>query len=97
MQRKSGILMAAALAAVAFGIGPQITASALAQNNCEYGERIDGTTAADAKRKFAAAGFPTVRSLKKGCDNYWHGIAERNGQELGVVLSPEGTVMQETH
>jgi len=97
MQRKFGILAAAALAVVAFGIGPQITGSALAQNNCEFGERIDGTSAADAARKFAAAGFTSVRGLKKGCDNFWHGIALRNGVEIGVVLSPEGTVMQETN
>ena len=97
MQRKIGILTAAVLAAVAFGVGPQITGKALAQNNCEFGERLDGSTASDAARKFAAAGFPGVRNLRKGCDNYWHGIANRNGVEIGVVLSPEGTIMQETN
>jgi hypothetical protein len=62
---------------------------------CMPGDRIDGTTANDALRRFSSAGYPSVHDLKKGCDNYWHGIAMQNGTSFRVVLSPSGEVMRE--
>mgnify|MGYP003352491465 CR=1 FL=1 len=44
--------------------------------------RINGTTAPDARRKMAAAGYSNIHGLMKGCDNYWHGIATQNGHDL---------------
>ena len=62
---------------------------------CMAGDRVDGSTANDAMHRFAAAGYPRVSDLKKGCDNYWHGVTERNGAAVHVVLSPSGRVVQE--
>lgn len=62
---------------------------------CMAGDRIDGTTANDALRRFTTAGYPSVHDLKKGCDNYWHGIAMQNGTSFRVVLSPAGQVDRE--
>jgi len=62
---------------------------------CMPGDRIDGTTANDALRRFSAAGYPSVHDLKKGCDNYWHGVAVRDGNQIRVVLAPSGQVLQE--
>ena len=64
-------------------------------NNCTNGEIIDGSTAADAKAKFEAAGFSDVVIVSKGCDNYWHATAVKNGVPGNVVLSPDGSVMAE--
>ena len=65
-------------------------------NNCEFGERIDGSSATDAKRRIESAGFQNVRDLRKGCDNVWHARASAYGQDINVALSPEGQVMRET-
>lgn len=64
-------------------------------NNCLYGEKIDGSTAEQALRKFQEAGYSDVKILKKGCDNYWHGTGAMGGESGNIVLSPDGTVMQE--
>lgn len=66
-----------------------------AQAACTLGAKIDKSTAAEAKTKMQKAGFNQVRDLKKGCDNYWHGVAKKDGNETHVVLSPKGTVMTE--
>lgn len=65
-------------------------------NNCDPGERIDGSTAADAKRKLEAAGITNVSGLKKGCDNVWHAKGMHQGQLVGVALSPQGQIIGET-
>jgi len=69
--------------------------SAPAHGACDPGERIDGSTVADARKKIEGAGYQKVRDLKKGCDNYWHAKAEKDGKPVFVVLSPQGEVMQE--
>ncbi len=78
---------AAALAAL-LAAGP-------AGAGCAPGDRIDGSTADDAKRQMEAAGYEQIADLKKGCDNYWHGRALKDGAPVGVVLSPQGEVMTE--
>lgn len=65
-------------------------------NNCEFGERIDGSSATDAKRRIESAGFQNVRELRKGCDNVWHARASAYGADVNVALSPDGQVMRET-
>jgi len=62
---------------------------------CEASDRIDGSTAADARKKIDAAGYHHVTGLKKGCDNYWHGVAEKDGTTTHVSLSPQGVVVPE--
>ncbi|HYC12642.1 MAG TPA: hypothetical protein VEC75_00235 [Stellaceae bacterium] len=89
----SGALASAGAIAVLSLSGPLTTRPAYA--DCMSGERIDASTANDALRRFTAAGYPSVHALRKGCDNYWHGVAERNGAEVNVVLAPSGNVMQE--
>jgi hypothetical protein len=62
---------------------------------CEPGDRIDKSTADDARRKIQAAGYRNVRDLKKGCDNFWHASATKDGTQVFVVLSPQGEVVTE--
>jgi hypothetical protein len=63
--------------------------------NCGPGEKIDGSTVTDARKKMEAAGYRKVSALKKGCDNSWHGKAEKDGNEVHVVLNPQGLVLPE--
>jgi hypothetical protein len=82
MHWKAGIF------ALALGV-----AAGPARAACAPTDRIDGSTADDARRQIAAAGYEQVRDLRKGCDNYWHGQAMKDGVPVNVVLSPQGEVM----
>jgi hypothetical protein len=62
---------------------------------CGPEHKIDGTTADYARKKIEAAGFQQIHDLTKGCDNYWHGMAKKGGQDVYVVLTPQGEVMIE--
>jgi hypothetical protein len=62
---------------------------------CDPGTKIDKSTAAEARSEMQKAGFTKVRDLKKGCDNYWHGVAMKGGKETHVVAAPDGKVMTE--
>ena len=84
MHWKAGIFGLAALVAVA--AGP-------AWAGCYANHKIDGSTASDARQKIEAAGYEQVRDLRKGCDNYWHGTARKDGAVVNVVLSPQGDVI----
>jgi hypothetical protein len=84
---RTGILIAALTLAVA------VSQSASAA--CSASDKIDGTTADYAKSKFEAAGYAQVRDLTKGCDNFWHGRAMKDGVNVNVLLTPDGEVMQE--
>jgi len=64
-------------------------------SGCDPQDRIDRSTAADARQKFERAGFTSVRELHKGCDNFWHGRATKDGWDSNVALSPQGEVMRE--
>lgn len=66
-----------------------------AQAACLPGAKIDKSTATQAKSKIEKAGFRQVKGLKKGCDNYWHATATKDGNQTHVVLSPNGKVMPE--
>jgi len=57
---------------------------------CEASDKIDGSTAADAQKKLNAAGYTHVSELKKGCSNYWNGLAIKDGVSTHVSLSPQG-------
>jgi len=82
------------LFAAALSGGLALTVPAQA-SECQPGERIDGSSAESARVKMEKAGFHSVRDLKKGCDNFWHGSTVRDGQMVHVVLSPQGRVMIE--
>ncbi len=66
-----------------------------APSGCAPGDRVDRSTAADARKKIEAAGYRNVGNLKKGCDNAWHGVAVKDGESVHVVLNPEGKVLPE--
>jgi hypothetical protein len=85
----TGILAAFPVAAVAQ------PAAGGGVGNCGPGEKIDGSTVADARKKMEAAGYRKVSGLKKGCDNSWHGTAEKDGNMVHVVLNPQGLVLPE--
>ena len=84
-------LMAAVVAAGLAATLPPSPAFA----GCDPEDRIDRSTAAEARHKFEQAGFTNVRELHKGCDNYWHARATKDGWDSYVVLSPQGEVMRE--
>jgi hypothetical protein len=94
MTWKAMFFSAAVLIVLAATPGSQIVNVARA-SGCEAGDRIDGSTAAEAKKKIESAGFQHVRDLKKGCDNYWHGIAVKDGVEGHVRLTPQREVTRE--
>lgn len=62
---------------------------------CEPGTKIDSSTASDARKKMEKAGYRKITDLRKGCDNSWHGRAEKDGQPVNIVLNPEGNVLPE--
>lgn len=86
--------IAAALVLLAGAAGPRFVRGAQA-SECSAADRIDGSSADMARRKMEKAGFSQVRDLKKGCDNFWHGNATKDGAAVNVVLSPQGNVMVE--
>jgi hypothetical protein len=63
---------------------------------CEATDKIDKTTITDARKAIEGAGYRQVRDLKKGCDNFWHGTATKDGKPAYVVVSPKGEVMTES-
>lgn len=84
-------------AAVALGLAAPMTMGATAAYaQCTNGERIDGSTADQARAKIQRAGYSNVAGLTKGCDNYWHGTANQGQRRVGVVLSPAGDVTVES-
>jgi hypothetical protein len=91
---KSFAVGATALIVFAAGWGPQIAPQAQAAG-CDAGVRIDGSTADMAKQKMELAGYRQIHGLTKGCDNFWHGKATKDGAAFNIVLSPQGHVMTE--
>jgi len=86
------IVLATGLAGIAFATGSYPLTVTPARAGCENGERIDGSTAADASRKLQSQGYSNVHDLKKGCDNIWYGYASKDGQQQHVSVSPTGAV-----
>jgi hypothetical protein len=97
MYWKTGLLAAAAVIALVAAphsnLNPIGSAPAFAR--CDPGERIDGSTANDARRAMQRAGYANIRDLRKGCDNYWHAIATRDGATMRIVLAPSGEILRE--
>lgn len=90
--RKTTLVLATATALVALSVTPFLHQARAA---CDAGDRVDRSTAADAQKRIAAAGYNRASELKKSCDNFWHGKVLKNGQEIRVVLTPEGQVIRE--
>ena len=94
MKARIASAVAALMVAAAVAI-PGILGGGIAVAACDPGTRIDASTANDAKRRFEAAGYRQVRVLRKGCDNFWHGMGVKGGAKSRIVLSPSGEVMPE--
>jgi hypothetical protein len=94
MLRTLGIALLGATVLVASPLlGPTRLTSA--QASCSAGERIDGSTADQAKKRIEGAGFSQARDFRKGCDNVWHSVAMKNGAPVRVSVQPQGLVTQE--
>jgi hypothetical protein len=93
------LIMSSAAVAAMLMLGGALPATAQDNpqptNNCAPTDKIDGSTAADARKKMEAAGFTDVTQLYKGCDNVWHGQARANGNAVNVMVGPDGVVRQE--
>lgn len=63
---------------------------------CEAGDKIDKTTVEDTRKAIEKAGYRQARQLRKGCDNFWHATATKDGATVYVVVSPQGEVMTES-
>jgi len=94
MLKRYLLLMVPVLFAGTIGAGLPVITSAKA-SECNSGEKIDGSSVGSARAKLEKAGFHSVRDMKKGCDNFWHGTVIRDGQTVHVVLSPQGQAMIE--
>ena len=88
----AAVLAASLLIAPVLVAPPSFTAARAA---CEPGDRIDATTAEQAKKKAESAGFTQVKMIRKGCDNTWHGTAMKGGAAVNVAVSASGDVNQE--
>jgi hypothetical protein len=73
------------------------TVSPQSGNNCAPTDKIDASTAEQAKAKLEAAGYTNITGLEKGCDNVWHAQATNGGNPVNVMVSPDGSVNQETN
>jgi opacity protein-like surface antigen len=88
-------LCVAAVLAVTLSTSAMAQDATQATNNCAATDKIDGSTANDARQKMEAAGYSDVTALYKGCDNVWHGQARANGNAVNVMVGPDGVVRQE--
>jgi hypothetical protein len=92
MSRTTIALATAAL--IALGAGSLYANAALA-DGCMPGDKIDGSNSTQATQKITAGGYSNPSRLRKGCDNYWHADAYKDGALVHVVLSPEGRLLTE--
>ena len=95
MRRSFGILVVTGILAASPLATLAQPAAGAGVGNCGPGAKIDGSTATDARKKMEAAGYRKVSGLKKGCDNSWHGTAEKDGNAVQIVLNPQGLVLPE--
>jgi hypothetical protein len=93
--RRVTIVAMSALAVVGLGFAGRPVAITPAYAACLPTDHVNGSTAQDAKRGFARAGYPDVQELVKGCDNVWHGITAKGGRPMRVALEPGGKVYPE--
>jgi len=92
--KTAGMAAGALFLAIAAGATPPIVSHAVA--GCEPGERVDASTADDARKKMMAAGYQNLHDFKKGCDSVWHAQGTKDGKTVNVVLLPTGHVMEES-
>ena len=86
-------VLAASVIVVPALVGPP--SFTVAQAACDPGDRIDATTAEQAKKRAESAGFTAVKMVRKGCDNTWHGTGMKGGAAVNIAVSASGQVNQE--
>lgn len=94
MTWKTALFSVAALVILAAAPGSQILSRAQAAG-CEARDKIDGSTIVAARKQMESAGFHRVYELTKGCDNFWHAMATKDGIQSRIALSPGGEVTRE--
>lgn len=91
---KSASLVSAFVFGLSFGAVAQVVPSDQVAG-CFSDEKIDASSLGSARKKMETAGFSQIHDLKKGCDNFWHATSMREGEQINIVLSPQGQVMVE--
>ena len=82
-----------ALAAAQSQPGFHPIASAYAE--CDPGTHIDKTTVEQIRDRLIKAGYKNPLHLRKGCDNSWHGTANKGGTQVDVAVTPDGHIVEE--
>lgn len=90
-------VVAGALALGLLGTGAALAPVAIqpAYAACDPGTRVDSSTADWAKRTMMRAGYRDVQVDQKGCDNVWHVIASKDGQQRRYAIEPGGKIYPE--
>lgn len=68
---------------------------AQAQAACDPGTPLDKTTVDQIRDKLIKGGYKNPLHLRKGCDSSWHGTATKDGQQINVVVTSDGNIVQE--
>jgi hypothetical protein len=93
MQAKSFAIAAALIMSAPVFEAP--FAFAAQASECGAKDKIDNSSADSAMRTIKKAGLLQISGLKKGCDNFWHGQATKDGVVVNISLSPQGQVLTE--
>lgn len=93
MRWKFGVI--ASVLVAAFAISPSVGLIGSAQAACGPEDVIDNTTVADTKKKIEEAGYQEPTDFRKGCDNFWHVAAKKDGNQVNLVVTPSGEVLEE--
>ncbi|HXP75574.1 MAG TPA: hypothetical protein VN823_15625 [Stellaceae bacterium] len=86
-------VIAAGLMIAPVFLGP--TSFTAARAACEPGDKVDATTADQARKRAEGAGYTQVHMLRKGCDNVWHGTGLKSGASVNLAVLPSGEVAPE--
>ena len=95
MPRKLGLVASIVSLALTLPSTPSLLSPAFAVGNCAPTDKINNTTADDARKRMEEAGYTQVHDLRKGCDNAWHATAMKDGVQVFVVWNKEGQVLTE--
>jgi len=91
------LLLSATIAVAGLlALAPQsIPLISVARAACDPGTPLDKTTIEQIRDRLIKAGFKDPAHLRKGCDNSWHGTAEKDGQQINVAVTADGHIVQE--
>lgn len=94
MMWKKALVAPTLVAAIAMGLSTALIGSVHAAG-CSPEDQIDNTTVADTRQKIEAAGYQEPKNFRKGCDNFWHASATKDGNPVNVLVTPTGEVLEE--